>query len=84
MARDEDGVIYTPTSAGRGEWPMGSFDDTVARLLGIQVRVVTRQSLIIDKSQPRDAAHAADNDRADVIRLRAGSLRPSPPPPNER
>ena len=84
LARDEDGVIYTPTRAGRGEWPMGSFDDTVARLLGIQVRVVTRQSLIIDKSQPRDAAHAADNDRADVIRLRAGSLRPSPPPPNER
>jgi hypothetical protein len=70
LARDADGVIYTPTRAGRGEWPVGSFGDTVATLLGVQARVVTRQSLIDDKSQPRDDAHTAAKDRADVLRLR--------------
>jgi hypothetical protein len=84
LARDDDGVIYTPTRTGRGEWPTGSFDDTVATLLGVQARVVTRRSLIADKSQPRDDARTAAKDRADVLRLCETLSPPPTPPPSER
>jgi hypothetical protein len=70
LARDELGHIYTPLLAGRGEWPAKSFSDDVARLHGICARVVSRESLIADKSTSRTDAETAAKDRADIATLR--------------
>jgi 8-oxo-dGTP pyrophosphatase MutT (NUDIX family) len=80
LARDADGVVYTPARAGRGEWPSGSFGDTIAVLLGVRARVVSRESLIADKSERRLDEETAAKDHADVMRLREGRERLSNPP----
>jgi hypothetical protein len=69
LARDESGHIYTSLLAGRGEWPANSFSDDVARLHGICAHVVSRESLIADKSTSRADAETAAKDRADVATL---------------
>jgi hypothetical protein len=84
LDRDELGVIYTPAASGRGDWPAGSFGSDVATLNAIAARVVSRASLILDKSDPKGGPDAAVKDRADVAALRnldkaAGSPTGRPP-----
>ena len=70
MARDADGVVYTPLAQGRGEWSVGAFDDTEAVVLfGVCAKVVSIDSLLADKSERRDEETADRKDRADVAVL---------------
>ena len=70
LARDDHGQIYTPLRDGRGEWPAGSFGDDIAELRGVRIHVVSRESLIADKSTIRTDAVIASKDRADIASLR--------------
>ncbi|MCA1694755.1 MAG: hypothetical protein LC749_08495 [Actinobacteria bacterium] len=78
LARDDDGVLYTPLPEGRGSWPDASFADDIATLEGVPARVVTLSSLIIDKSESHGDAAADAKDRADVAALRALVARAGP------
>ncbi|HTE45249.1 MAG TPA: hypothetical protein VK636_08420 [Gemmatimonadaceae bacterium] len=69
LARDARGHIYTPLREGRGEWPADSFGDDVAQLRGVRARVISRESLIADKSIVRSDAVTAAKDHADVASL---------------
>jgi hypothetical protein len=69
LAGDEAGTVYTPLRQGRGEWPAGSFGDTRAEVDGVRARVVSRTSLIEDKSGPRQDPTVRAKDRADVALL---------------
>jgi lincosamide nucleotidyltransferase A/C/D/E len=69
LARDERERIYTPLRDGRGEWPANSFEDDVVHLQGTWARVVSRASLVADKSVIRPDAETAVKDRADVASL---------------
>jgi hypothetical protein len=75
LVRDDTGIVYTPLTDGRGDWPPDSFGDAVAELAEVQARVVSRKSLIADKCGPRDNPAAAAKDRADVAYLRASPTR---------
>lgn len=75
LEHDEAGAVYTPLTAGRGEWPPGSFGDDLAEVDGVQARVVNLASLIVDKSGPRHDPAVAVKDNADVALLK--SLRTS-------
>ena len=67
LARDADGIVYTPLTDGRGAWAVGAFDESEAvELLGVHARVVSIQSLLADKSEHRDDETADRKDRADV------------------
>lgn len=70
LARDSAGVIHTPLSSGRGDWPTGSFGAVRLELDGVQARVVDLRSLIEDKSGERQDSQAAAKDHADVEVLR--------------
>jgi hypothetical protein len=70
LARDAFGHVYTPLRDGRGEWPADSFGDSVARLHGVSAHLVSRDSLIADKSAIRADAETTAKDRADVASLR--------------
>ncbi|HEY2848740.1 MAG TPA: hypothetical protein VGI97_02600 [Gemmatimonadaceae bacterium] len=70
LARDDRGQIYTPLKNGRGEWPARSFGDDVAQLNRVHVHVVSRESLIADKSVARSDDATAAKDRADIATLR--------------
>jgi hypothetical protein len=66
LARDEDGQAYTPLrDGGRGEWPAGAFEDSIAELGGVRARVVSLDALRTDKAEVRDDAIVAAKDRAD-------------------
>jgi hypothetical protein len=80
LARDERGHVYTPLKDGRGEWPTDSFGDEVAQLRGVHVRLVSRASLIADKSIVRSDTVTAAKDRADLVALSYPVGRSSPPP----
>jgi hypothetical protein len=70
LARDADGIVYTPLIDGRGAWAAGAFDGSEAvELLGVRARVVSIQSLLADKSEHRDDERAARKDRADAVVL---------------
>jgi hypothetical protein len=69
LARDADGVVYTPLKEGRGEWSVGAFDYGVVELMGVRARVVSVASLLADKSERRDDPSADRKDRADVAVL---------------
>jgi aminoglycoside-2''-adenylyltransferase len=73
LARDERGLVYTPLRNGRGEWPADSFADDIAQLSGVRggvrARLVSRESLIADKSVIRSDSVTAAKDRADVASL---------------
>lgn len=69
LARDEHGEVYTPLRTGRGAWPRASFGDATAELYGVRARLVSRQSLIADKSVVHSGGEAAAKDRADVASL---------------
>jgi aminoglycoside-2''-adenylyltransferase len=73
LARDELGHVYTPLRVGRGEWPANSFGDEVGHLHGISAHLVSRESLIADKSTNRTDVETAAKDRADVASLRRGT-----------
>jgi len=83
LARGERGEVYTPLLNGRGEWPADSFGDDIAQCHGVRARVVSRESLIADKSIVRSDTVTAANDRADIASLLHATGR-SAPPPNER
>ncbi len=69
LARDADGVVYTPLAAGRGDWDQGAFGLDERQLEGACARLVTFASLRADKVEHRDDASAAMKDRADVAAL---------------
>jgi len=80
LARDAEGRIYTPLDAGRGEWPHESFGNAVAQLNGVQASLVSRESLLVDKSVARPGAETAAKDRADVVALFSNALVGTPDP----
>jgi hypothetical protein len=69
LARDDDGVVFTPLEEGRGTWSDGAFGRDQMELDGTRARVVTAASLLADKSERRDDPSAARKDRADVAAL---------------
>jgi hypothetical protein len=69
LARDGDGLVYTPLADGRGDWPAGSFGDEVAALGDVRARVVELPSLIADKSEDRTDPETARKDAADIAVL---------------
>jgi hypothetical protein len=71
LARDQSGRVYTPSLQGEGSWPPGSFGTARGDLDGIRARVVSLESLVADKSEPRDEAAVAAKDHADVVVLRS-------------
>jgi hypothetical protein len=73
LARDASGDIYTPLEAGRGEWPHDSFGTAVAQLSGVHACLVSRESLVIDKSVARSDPETSAKDRSDVANLRHGT-----------
>lgn len=69
LARGEDGEVYTPLREGRVAWPDGAFEDDVAELRGVRVRLVSLGALKADKSEVRDDSTVAAKDRADMATL---------------
>ena len=69
LARGEDGEVCTPLREGRGTWPGGAFEDDVAELRGVHVRVISLGALKADKSEVRDDSTVAAKDRADLATL---------------
>jgi hypothetical protein len=65
LVRDDDGIVYTPTESGRGEWPIGTFGNDVGDLLGVSARVVSLSSLLSDKSEVRSDPSTRAKDQAD-------------------
>ena len=69
LARDDDGLVYTPLREGRGSWPTGAFRADRAELAGVEARLVSLQSLKADKSEQRDDPVLSAKDRADTATL---------------
>ncbi len=69
LARDEDGLVYTPLRKGRAEWPGGAFENDVPQLHGVRLRLVSLRALRADKSEVRGDPIVAAKDRADVVTL---------------
>ena len=69
LARDEQGIVYTPLRDERGEWPNETFGDDVAELMGVQARVIGLRALIADKSIVREDPATVAKDRADLLSL---------------
>jgi hypothetical protein len=69
LSRDDQGRVYTPLRAGRGEWPDESFGDDVVELLTVRARVIRLPALISDKSISRDDPSTTAKDRADLLSL---------------
>lgn len=71
LERSEDGEIFTPLEDGRGAWPEGAFEDDLAELRGVRVRVISLGALRADKSEAHDDPRVAAKDRADLATLEA-------------
>jgi aminoglycoside-2''-adenylyltransferase len=69
LARGDSGEVYTPLREGRASWPDEAFENDVAELLGVRVRIITLRALKADKSETRDHALVAAKDRADSATL---------------
>jgi len=69
LARDDQGLVYTPLRDGRGEWPNETFGDDVLELMGVQARVIGLSALVADKSIVREDPTTAAKDRADLLSL---------------
>jgi hypothetical protein len=70
LARDEEGLVYTPIKDGsRGDWPFDAFGADIAALLGVSAHVVSISSLIADKSKLRPDPSTRAKDQADVEAL---------------
>ena len=69
LARDENGVIFTPLREGRSTWPDGSFGSDVAELGGVRLRVISVDALKADKSVVHEDPRVAAKDRADLATL---------------
>ena len=76
LARDANGVVYTPLAEGRGTWPDASFGDEVAELRGVRVRVISLAALEADKSERHDDPAVAAKDQADIATLAASRRLP--------
>jgi len=69
IASDGAGV-YTPLrGGGRSSWPEGTFGNDVVEFRGVRARLVSREALIVDKSESRNDPVVAAKDRADVKTL---------------
>lgn len=66
LDRDEHGQVYTPLREGCAAWPDKAFDDDVAELRGVRVRVISLRALKDDKSETRTDPLVAAKDRADM------------------
>jgi len=66
LARDDDGLVYTPIESGRGDWAFGAFGHDVADLLGVRAHVVSLSSLLSDKMEVRSDPSTRAKDQADV------------------
>ncbi len=71
LARDENGVIYTPAADGPGSWPQDAFGDDVGVVDGVRARVITLDALFAEKSAGYGGPDAHAKDQADVAALRA-------------
>jgi hypothetical protein len=80
LARDTNGVIYTPLREGRGTWPEGSFGDDVAELSGVRARLISLDALKADKSEAHEDRRVAAKDRADLATLAASQAASCSPP----
>ena len=69
LARDSDGLVYTPLQEGRGDWSRNAFGQDLIELEGVRARVVSRASLLADKSEDRNDPSSAMKDRADMDSL---------------
>ena len=69
LARAEDGQVFTPLREGRAPWPIGAFEDDVAELRGVRVRIISLRALTTDKSAVHDDPRVAAKDRADLTIL---------------
>ena len=69
LARDDQGLVYTPLRDGRSEWPNETFGDDVVELMGVQARVIGFRALVADKSVIRQDPQTAAKDRADLLNL---------------
>jgi aminoglycoside-2''-adenylyltransferase len=69
LARDPNGVVYTPLEKGRGTWPEGSFSKDEAELGGVRARVISLDALQVDKSTLHDDPRVLAKDRADLATL---------------
>jgi hypothetical protein len=69
LARDDQGLVYTPLRDGRSEWPNETFGDDVVELMGVQARVIGLRALVADKSVIRQDPETAAKDRADLLNL---------------
>lgn len=69
LARDPSGEIYAPLAVGRGTWPADSFGNAAAVLDGVHAQLVSRTSLVVDKSSLRLVGEAAEKNRADIASL---------------
>jgi hypothetical protein len=69
LARGEDAQVYTPLQEGRAAWPDNAFENEVAELLGVRVRVISLRALEADKAETRDDPVVAAKDLADLETL---------------
>ena len=72
LERGEADDVFTPLTDGRAPWPLGSLGDDLASLEQVsEVRVVSLQSLKMEKAEVRDDPRVASKDRSDLATLEA-------------
>ena len=76
LARADDGEVYTPVRGGRAEWAPGAFEADLAHVGDVCARVISLESLVLEKSSPRDDPVASAKDRADLATLAAKRQHP--------
>jgi hypothetical protein len=69
LARDADGVVYTPLSDGRGSWADGAFGADVGMVGGVRARAIGRDALKAEKSAVHGDPTTTAKDRADLATL---------------
>ena len=63
---------------GRAEWAPGAFEGDLAHVGDVCARVISLESLVLEKWSPRDDAAASAKDRADLATLAAKRHQPRP------
>lgn len=74
LARDGEGIVYTPLQVGRAFWPQDSFGNDIAELGGRRMRVISLAALKSEKSDSYGDPEVAAKNEADLQTLaRIGS-----------
>jgi hypothetical protein len=68
----DDGSVNVPLRRGLVPWTGDPLGDDVRALHEVHARLVSRASLVLAKSQPREDPHEAAKDRADFEQLARG------------